>query len=237
MSNPNTNIPKPATNKVIFRGPNYGRWLVYVENTLQSEECSHVVSAQISARLKQQTQATLFVAAGMQSKEQIDARKHAYKLLKQLHERNAVALPSFAKWYLQGTDGINGKTVRLDNDKRTELSLIGIIIHMQPNSNGDKLVVKLSEKDPNLPGSATPHTNKQSQILVKFYKTPEVGKKNQSNFSVNMFGANDVFEGPTYFLNHSCRSNVICSQMPGKVFRFQAICNIVVGEKAQYQLS
>ncbi|KAI3638894.1 hypothetical protein MIR68_003392 [Amoeboaphelidium protococcarum] len=91
-----------------------------------------------------------------------------YKDFAQLQEDAALNLPQFAKWYLQGTDWINGKTVRIDNDKRTELSLIGIIINMQPTSNGDKLVVRLSEKDPNLPGSATPHTNKHSQILVKF---------------------------------------------------------------------
>ncbi|KAI3647782.1 hypothetical protein MP228_008003 [Amoeboaphelidium protococcarum] len=137
MNNPNANIVKPASNKVIFRGPNYGRWLVYVQNTLQAEECSHVVSSKISARLKQQTQATLLleelnlaevelaaatnasggsvanapassvadasdgsasnttaggVVVGMQTKKQIDARKHVYQLLKQLHERNAKAL-------------------------------------------------------------------------------------------------------------------------------------------------
>ncbi|KAI3633891.1 hypothetical protein MIR68_008223 [Amoeboaphelidium protococcarum] len=70
-----------------------------------------------------------------------------YKDFAQLQEDAALNLPQFAKWYLYGTDWINGKTVRIDNDKRTELSLIRIIINMQLNSNGDKLVVRLSEQD------------------------------------------------------------------------------------------
>ncbi|KAI3650143.1 hypothetical protein MP228_003754 [Amoeboaphelidium protococcarum] len=62
-------------------------------------------------------------------------------------------------------------------------------------------------------------------------KTSEVAKKNQRNFYVNMVGVNDVFDGPTYFLNHSCRPNLICSSMPGKEFRFKATRNIAVGEE------